>query len=86
MSGDGESLTRTSLPSICSDGFDMHAVRHSTPESDLHAMDEHEQRPSKGGTTSQGYDISDVDPELIEIPSHTVPSFDSGNAGELSER
>jgi len=47
-------------------------------------MDEHEQRPSKGTTTSHGYDISDVDPELIEIPSHAVSAFDFGNAGKLS--
>jgi len=41
ISTDGESFTRTSLSSMCTDGFDIHAVRHSTAESDLHAMDEH---------------------------------------------
>jgi len=79
-----ESFTWTSLPSCRVDAFDIYMVGHSATESDLHAMDEHEQRPSKGAAASQRYNISDVDSELIEIAPYAVPSFNAGNTAVLS--
>ena len=64
----------------------MYVGSDSLAECYLHAMDEHERGSSESPTTRDGHDISDVDSELIEIPLNTVPSIDTSNTGELSER
>ena len=73
------------LPSFNVDVFNMHAVRDSAAEGDLHAMDKHKERPSKRATTHQGYDVSDVDSKLIQISLYAMPAFDVGNTSESSE-
>jgi hypothetical protein len=67
------------------DGFDVDVSRHAAAERYLHSMHIHEQWTAKCASACRGQDIADVDPELIEIPSHAVSARNADDAAGFTE-